>query len=165
MPAHYARYYIQQSGRGGGSGEGSGSPMNGGIGMIYHSPQVYQRGRGGVGNFFSGLFQRLQPLMRSGLTAVKNQSLKTGSAILSDLSENKNLNTVLKEQGLNAINELKERGLNKLKRKLNQDGDGVKHIKRVRKPSKHPLLTRASHAKPKKNRNWKANRVRDIFDN
>lgn len=64
MPEHYARYYLQQSG-------GGADGANDGIGMIYHSPQVYQRGRGGVGNFFSGLFQRLQPLMKSGLTAVK----------------------------------------------------------------------------------------------
>lgn len=82
MPAQYTRYYLQQS------GGGSGGSDNGGIGLVYRSPQVYQRGRGGIGNFFSGLFQRFQPLMRSGLTAVKNQSLKTGSAILSDLAEN-----------------------------------------------------------------------------
>lgn len=164
MPAHYARYYLQQSG-GGGGGDGS-SSSNGGIGMIYHSPQVYQRGRGGVGNFFSGLFQRLQPLMKSGLTAVKNQSLKTGSAILNDLAENKNIKSVIKEQGLSALNELKERGLNKLKRKLNQDGDGGKCIKRVHKSSSHPLLTRTSHAKPKKSiKKKKSHRVRDIFDN
>lgn len=164
MPAHYARYYMQQSG-GGGSGEGSGSSLNGGIGMVYHSPQVYQRGRGGVGNFFSGLFQRLQPLMRSGLTAVKNQSLKTGSAIMNDLAENKNIKNVLKEQGLNALNDLKERGLNKLKRKLNQDGDGVKHIKRTHRSLQHPLRMRASHAKPKNKHKRKIHRARDIFDN
>lgn len=161
MPAHYARYYIHQSG--GGSGN------NGGIGMVYHSPQIYQRGRGGIGNFFSGLFQRMQPLIRSGLTAVKNQSLKTGSAILSDLADNnKNIKNVLKEQTFSGLNELKERGLNKLKRKLNQEGDGVKRIKRARKPSQRPLVTRTSHAKPKnscKKKKKRVNRKLDIFDN
>lgn len=163
MPAHYARYYLQQSG-GGGGGVGSAS-ANGGIGMIYHSPQIYQRGRGGVGNFFSGLFKKMQPLIRSGFTAVKNQSLKTGSAILNDLAENKDIKNVFKDQSLNALNELKERGLNKLKRKLNQEGDGVKNIKRVCHPSKRPLSTRASHTKPKKLRKRKINQARDIFDN
>lgn len=159
MPAHYAKYYLQQSGGGSGSGY-----SHGGIGMIYHSPQVYQRGRGGVGNFFSALFQRLQPIMSSGLTAVKNQSLKTGSAILNDLADNKNFKSVLKDQGLSALNELKERGLSKLKRKLNQDGDGKKRIKRVNKSSPHPLPTRTSHAKPKKLRRKKKFRASDIFD-
>lgn len=160
MPAQYARYYLQQSGGGNGGGGD-----NGGIGMMYHSPQIYQRGRGGIGNFFSGLFQKLHPLMRSGLTAVKNQSLKTGSAILNDLADNKNIKNVLKEQAIIGLNDLKERGLNKLKRKLDQGGDGVKRIKRARKRSKHPLLSRTSYVKPKKSRKKKTNRPRDIFDN
>lgn len=158
MPEHYARYYLQQSG-------GGADGANDGIGMIYHSPQVYQRGRGGVGNFFSGLFQRLQPLMKSGLTAVKKQSIKTGSAILNDLGENKNLRNVLKEQSINALNELKDLGLNKLKRKLNQEGDGLKSIKRVRKSRSHSLPLRTSNVKPKTGVKRKKLRARDIFDN
>lgn len=171
---HYVQYYIQQSG----GGSGTVGRSNGGIGVVYHAPPIYQRGRGGVGNFFSGLLQHLQPLIKSGLNAVKQQSIKTGNAILNDLSENKSLKTVLKEQSYNAFNELKKRGVNKLKRKFNQAGDGLMSIKGRYKLSRKSLSnpkTKKTKAlkkrcgKPKKQRvksssSSNKHKHKDIFD-
>lgn len=134
MHTHYTQYYLTQSGRGISD-----------IGNIYKSPGFYQTGRGGIGSFFSGLFRNLKPLVSSGFSALKEQSIKTGKDILSEIGQ-KPFKQILKEQGKVAATELTQRGIAKLKRKM-QKGQGEKRkkkstIKRVAKRKKNHFRTK-----------------------
>lgn len=113
MEARYTKYYLYQ--RGSGLGD---------IGVLHRGPLIYQRGRGGIGDFFSTVIRTLRPLLSTGLNVLKDQSLKTGSAILRDIGQ-KPINNVLREQGTLALQELTEKGLNKLKKTM-QGGKGIK---------------------------------------
>jgi hypothetical protein len=69
----YEHYYSTQK------GEGLAD-----IGAIYRGPPFVQHGHG-VGSIFSGLIRYMKPLFFSGMSALKDQSLKTGQAIIRDL--------------------------------------------------------------------------------
>lgn len=176
MNSHYAQYYLRQEGRGLSD-----------IGTLYNAPLIRQRGRGGIGNFFSGAFNYLRPLFSSGIEALKSQAVKSGSAILDNVGK-KPLKEVLKEQGKMAIEDLAIRGVNKLKRKI-QGGSGVRKKRKIQGGSggrrkrknniKSRRLTKGAHStlkrkrvgkgkrkrkSVKQNRNKKS-RVVDIFNN
>lgn len=97
------------------------------IGTIYRGPQFVQRGRGGIGSIFSGLWRHLAPLATSGLKTLGKQSLRTGGNVLRDWASGKDLKNSLLEQGQDAINNLAEKGVNKLKKM--QSGRGFLAIK------------------------------------
>lgn len=101
MNSYYTRYYLLQSG---------GNLVD--IGELYRSPIIYQRGKG-IGSFFTGLLRYLQPLFSSGAKVLKEQAIKTGKAILKEAG-NKPINDILKEQGKSAVEELAQKGINKM---------------------------------------------------
>jgi hypothetical protein len=68
----YTRYYVNQSGGGGGE-----------IGPVYRASFRMQRGNG-IGSFFRGLFRFVKPLLYSGAKAVGKEALKTGPHIITD---------------------------------------------------------------------------------
>lgn len=140
MYSYYTQYYLRQQGHGLAD-----------IGPLYKGPSIYQRGSG-IGNFFSGLFRNLKPLISSGLEALRDQSVKTGTAILSDVGR-KPFKEILKEQGKIAVQDLTQRGVNKLKRMRSQTGGRRKNIKR-RKTSagSHSDLYRFQTGKGKRRR-------------
>lgn len=114
MDEVYLKYYQSQAGNGLGD-----------IGELYHiSPKYHQRGRGGIGSFFSGIFRHLKPLMRSGLRALKKQSIKTSANIIKDLGE-KPIKDIFIEEGKAAVDELAQKGIKKLQKM--QDGKGTAH--------------------------------------
>lgn len=135
MNTHYTQYYLRQSGSGLSD-----------IGAIYRSPVFEQRGRGGIGSFFSGLIKHLRPLVSSGLTALKDQTIKTSANILSDIGR-KPLKEILKEQGKSAIENLTNRGLAKI-RKMQKGGRRKRNIKRGRvSKSNHSVKKRGGRRK------------------
>lgn len=132
METHYTRYYLAQGGGG----------LND-IGRLYHAPLIRQQGRGSVGDFFSAVIRHLRPLFMSGLNALKEQGLKTGSAVLNDLGK-KPIKQIMEEQANIALHELARKGINKMTGR----GRGIKrpalsnfmhlgpHAKRVKRNSK-----------------------------
>lgn len=118
MNSHYAQYYLRQ--------QGSGLAD---IGAIYRAPIITQRGRGGIGSFFSGAYNFLRPLFSSGVEALKSQAIKSGASILDNVGK-KPFKEILKEQGKIAMEDLAFRGANKLKRKF-QGGEGRSKKKRI----------------------------------
>lgn len=160
MDSYYTQYYLRQKGKGLSD-----------IGPLYRSPVLYQRGSG-IGSFFSGLFKNLKPLMASGLEALKDQSIKSSSAILNDIGR-KPFKEILKEQGKVAVKDLTDKGINKLKRMNEQRGGRRKHIKRRKHMIKRTVKqagkgrkhrTHKKSHKKKKTRKSKS-RVVDIFNN
>lgn len=106
------------------------------IGTIYRGPQFVQRGRG-IGSIFGGLWKHIAPFATSGLRALGKQSLLTGSNVLRDLSDGKKLKNVLQEQAHDAINNLTQKGINKLQKM--QSGKGLLAIK-ARDPHRKRLV-------------------------
>lgn len=114
MDEVYLKYYQAQAGNGLSD-----------IGQLYHiSPKFVQRGRGGIGSFFSGIFRHLKPIIKSGLRALKKQTIKSGVNIVKDLGE-RPIKELLVEEGKAAVDELAQKGIKKLQ-KL-QDGNGTAH--------------------------------------
>lgn len=116
MDEVYLKYYQAQAGNGLSD-----------IGQLYHiSPKFIQRGRGGIGSFFSGIFRHMKPIIKSGLRALKNQSIKRGVNIIKDLGE-KPLKDILVQEGKAAVDELAQKGIQKLQKLQEQDGKGTAH--------------------------------------
>jgi len=59
-----------------------------GIGPIYSTPPLLQRGYG-IGNFFGSLFRWVKPVLWKGAQAFGREMLRTGGKILSDIEENR----------------------------------------------------------------------------
>lgn len=119
MDRVYTNYYLVQAGSGLSD-----------IGPLYTQPYILQSGSG-IGSIFSGLLKFLRPMISSGLNQIKNQSLKTGAAILRD-ANNKPLKEVFKEQGKIALKNLAVKGLEKLSKPQEGTGRRKKAIKRRR---------------------------------
>ena len=148
MDRAYTKYYLLQAG--GGLSD---------IGHLYTQPYILQSGNG-IGNFFSGLFKFLRPMISTGLNEIKNQSLKTGAAILRDASS-KPLKDVLKEQSKLAVQDLAVKGLEHLSKNKPQEGTGCcrKSIKRKRN-----MINSVHSIKPlKRKRRHQSKRILDIF--
>lgn len=163
MEGRYIKYYLSQGGKGIGD-----------IGVLHRSPLIYQRGRG-IGTLFDTVLRVLNPLFYSGFNALKDQAVKTGSAVLRDIGQ-KPIKSVLKEQGALALQELAERGVNKLKRKM-QGGEGIKRKRRRANKQLSKQLKRSSTrvqrggrkkkrraVKRKQKKTPKRKRSLDIFD-
>lgn len=171
MENAYLQYYSIQTGSG-----------FKGIGPLYHNSRFVQRGSG-FGSFFGALYSFFKPLLHSGLSALQNQAVKTGSEILNDLGS-RPLKDILQSRGYQAKEELKS----KLKRKF-QEGSGLmfadiaqkkrtkrarrtKRVKRLKKKSikvnrnkkRRQSSTKAKKARTSKKKSAKT-RILDIFSN
>lgn len=118
MTSAYTKYYLLQ---------GSGLQH---IGPLHHQPRFIQKGSGaGLGGLFSKIYKYFTPIAKTGLSALKEQVLRSGKNIIKDLEENKPIDEVLADRGVEALSELTRKGVNKLKRKYTkQNGSG--YIKR-----------------------------------
>lgn len=167
MNSYYKQYYLRQEGRGLSD-----------IGSLYNVTPFQQEGRGGIGRIFSGIFRQLRQLVSSGLSAIKEQAIKSGTAILADIDK-KPLKPLSKEQGKIALDNLTQRGVNKLRKiqgrghKRNIKGGRVRksrntHVKRKRKTPQlgngKTRKKRKSSNKTKRKKSYKKARFVDIFD-
>lgn len=150
-------YYLSQSGNG----------MSD-IGTLYHiHPKFYQSGSGGIGSFFSAIYRQLKPILKSGLSALKKQTIKSGTNIINEIGT-KPIKEILVDQGKLAAAELTQKGVQKL-RKL-QDGEGTAHSFTFKKGKgiKRKVISSASQLiAPLKRRrhNLRKKKVVDIFTN
>lgn len=146
---HYTKYYLNQSGRGVSD-----------IGSLYRGPFIAQRGYGGIGSFFSAVMRHLQPLVKSGLSALGQQSLKTGGAILKDVGK-KPLEDILREQSVSAVEDLAAKGVRKIKNKIMQRGKGIKRKRKAKSHTHLHQLKRLKHTLAlKKNKHHKRRRCK-----
>lgn len=146
MDKVYTKYYLLQAG--GGMSD---------IGHLYVQPHILQSGSG-IGSIFSGLFKFLRPMISTGLNEIKNQSFKTGAAILRDAST-KPIKEVLKEQGKLAVQDLAKKGLEKLSKPQEGTGCCKKTIKR-----RHDIQNFNHSISPLKRKRRQGKRILDIFN-
>lgn len=102
------------------------------IGPIYRGPETYYRNQKGegIGDFFATAYRFLNPLLQSGLSVLGSQAIRSGTNILSDLGK-KDLGTIVREQGEQAIKNLSDKAIDKIKRsgrKVSQEGKGRRGI-------------------------------------
>jgi hypothetical protein len=113
-------YYLKQAGSG--------------VGPVFEGAP-YQRGHG-IGNFFSSLFKRVFPFIKSGAKVVGKEALNAGLGFLSDtIAKQKPVDESMKSR-------LKEAGRNLMTRAEQQLGSGYKNRKRKAKHQSVPDLKR-----------------------
>ena len=122
------RYYIHQAGR----------VKNNGIGQVYATELVFQRGYG-IGSFLSGLWRVVRRIVWSGAKALGRETLRTGCDILTDIARSSPdkiprdiVSKHVTEFTQNLIAKLRVRG-----RKRKRSGKSVKP-----RASKKPRLTK-----------------------
>lgn len=133
----YARYYTIQAGGG----------YHGNIGNLYRSGEFVQRGYG-IGSLLIKAFKYLKPLAWNGLQALGAEGYKTGKGVFNDIIADKPLDQIIKNRGEEAVLGLAERGINKLKRKMQskQSGNGIYKRKRARKKNNSSVGGRRKRA-------------------
>lgn len=153
---HFYSTYVSQ---GGGSGIHE-------IGALYSQPRFSQRGAG-VGGIFQKLFQYLKPLLMSGLNLLKEQGIKSGVNVLSDLSSGAPLSQVLKTRGKEIVTGMRDKIVSGM-----QGGSGrvrarVKRLLKGRKKKHKKVATsrRQSHLKSVRvgSNSKSKKRILDIF--
>ena len=116
----------------------------------YYSGSTLQHGEG-FGDIFKAAFKIGKPLLKSALKATKpllkksakrlgKAALNTGTSVLGDVLEGKNLKASIKKRSGNEFEKLKNDGINSIQSVLRPP---------VRNPkkSKNPIKTRKSHKK------------------
>jgi len=157
----YLKHYTNQN--------GSGLELDN-IGTLLKTPRIYQRGRG-IGGIFSTIFRYIKPLLKSGLSFLKDEALHTGADVLRGISEQKPLKDVLKNRGTEIVNKLRDKAVEKISK---MGGSGRKRKRNTPKAIKGTPKKRKTHSdisrvrkntKPQKNsvKKQKRGRILDIF--
>lgn len=161
MSQHYVNYFLSQQ---------QGGSMSD-IGQLYKSKRINQRGFGfgyspmliqngyGIGNFLYGLYRMLNPLIISGMNAIKSEAFNTGKNILGDIGK-KSLKNIITEHGTQAIQNLKLKAENKVN---NMQGKGVCKKSHIRKKIKRKFI-QSSGKSSQEHQSKKKKRILDIFD-
>jgi hypothetical protein len=114
----------------------------------------YQKGNG-IGSFFSGLFRKMLPYIKSGASAIGNELLDTSVGLLRDHINNADPRTSIKNRLTSAGTNLSTKASNKLQSML---GLGYKKRKFDKNPHSSPGCKKRKVAPSRKTR-----RKRDIF--
>lgn len=167
MENAYIQYYSMQTGAGIKD-----------IGPLYHNYRFVQQGSG-FGNIFGTIYRFFRPMLNSGIKTLRNQAIKTGVSVLSELGS-RPINEIITEHGKKAVDELHS----KYKKKF-QEGSGLifsgvaskKPMKKIKndlekrqaKSIKRKKITKTNQSKTKRSKKQmpkskiKAARVLDIF--
>lgn len=153
---HFYSAYVSQ---------GGGSNIHE-IGALYSQPRFNQRGAG-IGGVFQKLFQYIKPLLISGLHLFKEQGLKSGVNVLSDLSAGTPLSQSLKSRGKEIVTGVRDKIVSRIQGGAGRVRKRVKRLlKRGKKKTNKKTATskNLSHLKVKGVRRSKPNkRILDIF--
>lgn len=95
---------------------------------VYSGPvRRYRQDGGGIARYLASAIRFFKPLLSSGINALKEQGIESAGSILDQLG-NKDVKSILKEEGQRAIKNLKQKALNKLNQTTglkNQSGEGM----------------------------------------
>lgn len=95
-------------GGGGGGGSASSYPVFTGL--------PYQRGAGGIGSMFRSFLRFLVPIGRQAGAAIGRQGLETGSRVLSQMLEGRNVKEAMTEEGRAGLKNLLDKAADNLSR-------------------------------------------------
>lgn len=119
-------------------GEGSvggGFMMTGGgsAGYPVFTGLPYQRGAGGLGSMFRSFLRFLLPIGRQAGIAIGRQGLQSGSNVLSQVLEGKDLKESLEHEGRAGLRNLLSKAADNIGRQQQQKGSGNFDFKRYKK--------------------------------
>lgn len=122
--------------------------------------KVLQHGAG-VGGVFSSVYRYLKPFIASGLDILKDESIKTASDILNGVINQKPVNEVLTDRGVEIVDKLRNTAVKKIK---SMKGGGIeKPLKRKRKRESNQLLIRNNQERTLHNKTKRKKPIEDIF--
>ena len=136
--SHYARYYDEQVGGGGG------------VRSVF-TGSAFQRGRG-VGSWLGGLFRCILPYVTSGAKAVGKETLRAGMKVIDDVENN---GVIFKDAIKSRAGELGRQLKKKAAENITEIMKGLgykttRRVKRQRQSTKARAATRSSRVKRKK---------------
>lgn len=149
----YTNYYLNQAGGGFNTYQGV----------------IYQRGRGGIGSFLSGLFRAVLPMIKKGGEQIAKEVVRSSYNIVQDMDGETDFKTALKRRGLEGLQNLQTRALEAMQ------GSGYKRTRKrraaahskARRQSKRTKITRRKTVRKAKNKKTtkkrKISRKNDIF--
>ena len=101
-------------------------------GYAVFSGSPYQRGAG-IGSLFRSFWRYLIPIGKNIAAAVGKQGLQSGTQVLNDVLEGKNLKNALADEGRSGLKNLLDKASNNLARQSGQNGSGSFDFKRYKK--------------------------------
>lgn len=156
MDEYYINYYKNQVG--GGQGEDQFLQLK--------IPRVYQRGHG-VGGIFSSLWRFLQPLLKKGATFASKELLETGKEILSGLSIQKPIKTIIADRSIQLVDKIRDKAADKIKTMGGAGSKRKRNLKSINIHSQDKKNHLVGHRQPTKkkkvNKNKAKQRIIDIF--
>lgn len=161
MEEYYTRYYSNQTGGGDGNTQY----------LQLKIPRHYQKGRG-LGGIFNSLWRFLQPLLKKGASFASKELLETGSDILSGISSQTPIKTVLANRSINLVDKIRDKAAEKIKTMAGAGSKRKRNNKHINSNTKkkcnhfvsfsHSDKKEKSKKKNQKIKN-KTTRVLDIF--
>lgn len=149
----YTNYYLNQAGGGFNTYQGV----------------TYQRGRGGIGSFLSGLFRAVLPMIKKGGEQIAKEVVRSSYNIVQDIDGETDFKTAFKRRGLEGLQNLQTRAMEAMQ------GSGYKRSckrratthSKSRRPTKRTKITKRKTVRKAKNKKTakkrKATRKNDIF--
>lgn len=135
---------------------------------IYRGPNhryLHDQSGAGVGDILSIAYQYLKPYFSSGFNALKNQGVESTGSILNQLGD-KNIKTILKEEGKKALKNLGQKAIDKINRSSNtQGGAGMRNgLTALQRAALHSLNRKGIKARKigKRSQSGKIRRVGSI---
>lgn len=146
----YLDYYLEQA------GEKANRKRNFNI-----RRKVLQHGAG-VGGVFSSVYRYLKPFIASGLDILKDETIKTASDVLNGVINQKPMNEVLTDRGVEIVDKMRNTAVKKLKSMTG--GCIEKPLKRKRKRGSNQLTIRNNQERTLSNKTKRRRKpIEDIF--
>ena len=120
----YEEYYMNQAG----------------YGLPYYSGTPYMKGYG-LGGILSGVLRSVVPLFKSAGKTLLREGLKTGTNILTDALDGRNIKESASQRLSQSAKQLTRRAADKLTKTLNKSSSsrGVNRKRKTQKTQKHPV--------------------------
>lgn len=120
----YEEYYMNQAG----------------YGLPYYSGTPYMKGYG-LGGILSGVLRSVVPMFKSAGKTLLREGLKTGTNILTDALDGRNIKESASQRLSQSAKQLTRRAADKLTKTLNKSSSsrGVNRKRKTKKTQKHPV--------------------------
>lgn len=94
----------------------------------------------GIGGVFSNVYRYLKPFIASGLDILKEESIKTAGDIILGINQQKPINEILTDRGVEVIDKIRDTAVKKITRSMvggKISSDIKKPLKRMKKRKKN----------------------------
>jgi hypothetical protein len=129
---------------------------------VYRASYVKQRGRG-LGNFFRGIWKFVKPWAKQGIKAVGREVRDTGIKTLTDIGEGRSLKEALQTRSLEAVDNLKRKAEDKMRRMAGAGLRAPKRAKVGRVKTRNQKIKKRTQVGGKRKKPWRRRTPNDVF--